>query len=104
MNYNSITMAAPQSAPRYADPIYQSAHDETFAKPVVQDIEAVLPPGVSQGDFDSAIEEFKQSLARDDAVFIGSNLKEYVDPYEIPESGQERNVPSAAIWSVNIHT
>ncbi len=85
------------AAPRYADPTYQSAHDETFAKPVVKDIETVLPPGVSQRSFDSALSEFKEVLG-EDAIFVGSDLKEYVDPYEIPESGHERNIPSAAVW------
>lgn len=92
-------MAAPLLAPIYADPIYQSAHDETFANPVIKDIETVLPPEVSQGDFDTAIKEFKEVLGQD-TVFTGSDLKEYVDPYEIPESGKERNVPSAAVWLV----
>ena len=92
-------MAAPRITPRYSDPIYQSAHDDTFAKPVVKDIETVLPPGVSQADFDGALKEFQLALG-DDGVFSGSRLKEYVDPYEIPESGKPRSVPSAAVWSV----
>ena len=92
-------MATAPSTPRYSDPIYQSAHDDTFSKPVVKDIEPVLPPGVSQIDFDGALKEFLGVLG-EDGVFAGNRLKEYVDPYEIPESGKPRNVPSAAVWSV----
>ncbi|RYP80447.1 hypothetical protein DL769_002474 [Monosporascus sp. CRB-8-3] len=89
-------MAATQPLPRYADPLYQSAHDDTFAKPIIKDIETVLPPGVSRGDFGEALKEIQESLGQD-AVFTGSDLREYVDPYEIPESGHERNLPSAAV-------
>lgn len=92
-------MAAARPAPRYSDSTYQSAHDDTFSKPVIESIEPVLPPGVSQAAFDSALKEFREALG-DDAIFAGSKLKEYVDPYEIPESGKPRNVPSAAVWSV----
>ena len=92
-------MAAARPAPRYSDSTYQSAHDDTFAKPVIKNIDSVLPPDVSQADFDSALKEFRDALG-DDAIFAGSRLKEYVDPYEIPESGKPRNVPSAAVWLV----
>lgn len=95
-------MTAARPVPRYSDPIYQSAHDDTFSKPVVKEIETVLPPGVSQADFDGALREFREALG-ENGVFAGSGLKEYVDPYEIPESGKPRNVPSAAVWSVNVH-
>lgn len=89
-------MVAEQS-PRYADPVYQNAHDDTFSQPVVKGIPAVLPPGVSQEDFDKALDQIASALG-EHAVFRGENLKEYVDPYEIPESGRERNIPGAAVW------
>ncbi|XXH06165.1 hypothetical protein Hte_012611 [Hypoxylon texense] len=81
----------------YADPIYQTAHDEAFSKPLFAKIETVLPPDVSPEDFALALELLVEALGRD-AVFTGSDLKDYVDPYEIPESGHERSVPSAAVW------
>lgn len=86
-----------QTEPRYADPIYQSAHDNTYNKPIIQGIPNVLPPGVSQDDFDSALKQIGASLG-EDAVSRGERLKEYVDPYEIPEGGHERKVPGAAVW------
>ncbi|KAI5865688.1 putative vanilly-alcohol oxidase [Durotheca rogersii] len=81
--------------PKYANPLYQAAHDEAFSNPILGKIEQVLPPDVSQDDFDTALSQIVKALG-EDAVFTGDNLKEYVDPYEIPESGHERNVPSAA--------
>ncbi|KAG6354515.1 hypothetical protein INS49_004532 [Diaporthe citri] len=85
-----------QTEPRYADPIYQTAHDNTYNKPIIQGIPDVLPPGVSQNDFDSALKQIAASLG-EDSVFRGERLKEYVDPYEIPEGGHERKVPGAAV-------
>ncbi|KAI1374334.1 putative vanilly-alcohol oxidase [Hypoxylon crocopeplum] len=87
---------ATNGLPKYADPIYQTAHDEAFSKPLFETIQIVLPPDVSQEDFSLAIEKLEGALGKD-AVFTGQDLKEYVDPYEIPESSQERNVPSAAV-------
>lgn len=92
-------MVAQQQAPRYADPVYQTAHDETYNTPIVKGIPFVLPPGVSKAEFDKAIAELAAGLGQD-AVFTGEALKEYVDPYEIPESGHGRNIPSAAVWYV----
>lgn len=83
--------------PAYADSTYQSAHEEVFSTPLTKIIETVLPPGVSQGDFSRAIEKFIRVLGKD-AVFTGNDLKYYVDPYDIPEAGKVRNIPSAAIW------
>ncbi len=83
--------------PRYADPVYQTAHDDAFSKPLFAKIEAVLPPDVSSEDFAQAIKQITEALGKD-AVFTGDDLKDYVDPYEIPESGHGRNVPSAAVW------
>lgn len=87
---------APQQTPRYADPIYQKAHDETYSKPVIKEIPAVLPPGVSRGEFDNALDQLTSALG-ENAVFRGEGLKEYVDPYEVPERGS-RNIPGAAVW------
>ncbi len=91
-------MATPQDAPRYADALYQNAHDDMFSKSLFADIPIVLPPGVDQQAFDAALEEFAAAVGGSQFVFSGTNLKEYVDPYEIPESGKERNIPSAAVW------
>ncbi|KAI2620503.1 putative vanilly-alcohol oxidase [Hypoxylon sp. NC1633] len=82
--------------PKYADPLYQTAHDEAFSKPLFATIKTVLPPDVSGEDFALALEMLVEAVGKH-AVFVGGELKEYVDPYEIPESGHERNVPSAAV-------
>lgn len=83
--------------PRYADPVYQAAHDDAFRNPIVGEIATVLPPGVSQEEFDNALDQIATSLGAN-AVFRGEKLREYVDPYEIPEGGHERKIPGAAVW------
>lgn len=88
--------------PRYADPEYQAAHDTLFKYLLDPDIETVLPPGVTKDDFTSAIQDLVQALG-EEAVITGPGLREYVDPYDIPESGQ-RTVPSAAVWYVTWKT
>lgn len=90
-------MVAPAQAPRYADPVYQTAHDETYKFPLVKGIPSVLPPGISQEELDKALAELVAALG-EHALFKGERLTEYIDPYEIPESGHGRNVPSAAVW------
>lgn len=87
---------ASQRAPRYADPVYQKAHDDTYSTPVVKGVPAVLPPGVTQGEFDKALDQLAAALG-EDAVYRGDRLAEYVDPYEIPERGP-RHIPGAAVW------
>lgn len=95
---NSLTVImVAEQAPRYADPVYQTAHDQTFSQPVVKGIPAVLPPGVSASDFDKALSQISAVLG-EDAIFRDERLKEYIDPYEIPEGGHERNIPGAAVW------
>lgn len=83
----------------YDDPEYQAAHLETFSYPLIPGIEVVLPPRVSQESFDAALKELAEAVGKD-AVFSAEGLKEYVDPYEIPEAVGERKVPSAAVWYV----
>ncbi|KUI53403.1 Vanillyl-alcohol oxidase [Cytospora mali] len=82
--------------PRYTDPVYQAAHDDTFRTPIFEEIATVLPPGVSREDFDGALNQIAATLG-ERAIFKGEKLKEYVDPYEIPEHGHERNIPGAAV-------
>lgn len=84
-------------APTYVDPKYQAAHEETFSHPLTRDIPAVLPPGVSQENFGHALEELVDAVGKD-AVFTGEDLKDYVDPYEIPEAVDQRKIPCAAVW------
>lgn len=87
---------AVQPGPRYADPFYQIAHEECFRTPVVPGIPEALPPGVSREDFNKALDEIAAALG-EHAVFRGERLKEYIDPYEIPEQGT-RHIPGAAVW------
>jgi len=86
------------SAPvRYEDPEYQLAHHDLYLGITKEAPEHILPPGVSQEDFDQAIGEFVAALG-DHAVFTGEALRDYTDPYEIPQAGVERKIPSAAVW------
>ncbi|KAI1131200.1 glycolate oxidase [Nemania abortiva] len=87
--------------PAYADSIYQTAHEDVYSTPLTRKIETVLPLGVSQGDFSRAIEKIIRVLGKD-AVFIGEDLKYYVDPYDIPEAGKVRNIPSAAVCPASV--
>jgi len=83
--------------PAYADATYQKAHEDVYSSPLTDKIETVLPYGISQEDFDRAIQKAIDVLG-EDAVFTGEDLKYYVDPYDIPEAGKARNIPSAAVW------
>lgn len=93
---SQVKMVAQEEKTKYADPVYQAAHDNTYNAPVVKGIPSVLPPGVSQEQLDKAITELVAGLGAH-AVFTAEKLKEYVDPYEIPETGHARNIPSAAV-------
>ncbi len=55
-------MATHEKIPRYADTLYQSAHDDMFSKPLYPDIPSVLPPGVDQQTFDAALQEFAAAV------------------------------------------
>lgn len=87
----------PGLPPAYADPTYQTAHEDVFSRPLTKNVETVLPPGVSEADFARAIKKAIEVLGKD-AVFTGDDLKYYIDPYDIPEAGRVRNIPSAAVW------
>ncbi|KAJ3571026.1 hypothetical protein NPX13_g5522 [Xylaria arbuscula] len=88
--------SVPGLPPAYADPTYQTAHEEVFSKPLTKEIETVLPPSVSKDDFARAIKKATEVLGKD-SVFTGDDLKYYIDPYDIPEVGRVRNIPSAAV-------
>jgi len=83
--------------PTYSDPEYEAAHENVFSHPVFDDIQPPLPPGISQSVFDEALRELV-SATEENAVITGSDLKYYVDPYEIPEATETRKTPSAAVW------
>ncbi len=87
------------AAPTYADAEYQAAHDETFSHPLTQGIDVVLPPGVGHDDLGHALEDLVRAVG-DHAVFSGQGLRDYVDPYEIPESVDQKKIPCAAVWYV----
>ncbi|KAL1620868.1 hypothetical protein SLS54_005798 [Diplodia seriata] len=77
---------APQRFPeRYHDPEYQSTHRELQSNSLIRPLEAVLPPGVSQADFDRAIKEYTDVVG-EDGVFTGQALEDYIDPYELWEA------------------
>lgn len=82
---------------RYEDPEYQRTHKNLFSKSLTRSLETMLPPGVSQQDFDLAISEFRRVLGEDN-VYTGKSLVEYIDPYELQEEPSKRRMPSGALW------
>ena len=82
---------------QYEDPEYQSTHSNLFSGSLTRLLEAVLPPGVAQADFDAAINKLKGTLGKDH-VFTGRSLTEYIDPYELQEEPSRRKIPSGAVW------
>lgn len=89
---------------KYADPSYQAAHEGVYSHPLGNALESVLPPGITRDVFDEALKECASVLSEHSAVYTGGNLKDYVDPYELPEDGYKERVPGAAIWSVHLDT
>jgi hypothetical protein len=85
---------------RYLDPDYQQNHRNLFSGSLLAPLEPVLPPGLTQSEFDRALTEFRKAIG-DDQVFVGLNLEEYVDPYELYEKEGRRKTPSAAVWYVS---
>jgi hypothetical protein len=98
MDSTAATFEEPLTFPiQYEDPEYQSAHSNLFSGSLTRPLEAVLPPGVAQADFDAAINKLKGILGKDH-VFTGRSLTEYIDPYELQEEPSRRKVPSGAVW------
>ncbi|CZR63014.1 related to 4-cresol dehydrogenase flavoprotein subunit [Phialocephala subalpina] len=81
---------------RYEDPEYQATHSNLFSKSLIRPLEDVLPPGVTQADFDAAIAKLKDVLGSEH-VFTGKSLAEYIDPYELQEEPSRRKIPSGAV-------
>ncbi|KAH8807383.1 glycolate oxidase [Xylogone sp. PMI_703] len=81
---------------RYADPVYQETHKALFANSITRSLEQVLPPNLTQSEFDLALAEFEQVVGKD-GVFTRQSLEDYVDPYELWEETEKRKIPSAAI-------
>lgn len=90
-------MASPKFPVRYPDPVYQQTHRSLFSNSVTRPIEKVLPPGLTQAEFDLALADFKKIVGKD-GLFTGQSLEDYIDPYELWEAEEKRKVPSAAIW------
>ncbi|KAL2429116.1 Vanillyl-alcohol oxidase [Exophiala dermatitidis] len=81
---------------RYEDPEYQSNHQRLFSGALLTPLEQVLPPCLSQQDFDRVIRELQHVVGKE-STFIGAALEEYVDPYELWEKEGRRRIPSAAV-------
>ncbi|ETN42938.1 uncharacterized protein HMPREF1541_02096 [Cyphellophora europaea CBS 101466] len=81
---------------RYHDPEYQEAHNNIHQGKLLAPLEAVLPPGIGQQDFDNAISDLTKELGHD-GVFTSQSLEDYVDPYELWEVEGKRKMPSAAV-------
>lgn len=82
---------------RYENPEYQTAHSNLVSTSLTRPLEDVLPPGVTQADFDAAVRKFNDILGHE-YVFTGKSLLEYVDPYEFQEEPSRRKTPSGAVW------
>lgn len=82
----------------YTDTEYENAHRQTFSLPAATPIKSVLPPGLSQAEFDAALRELIGVLGKT-AVFVNEALADYVDPYEVYVHDEaKRKLPSAAVW------
>ena len=82
---------------RYQDDEVQKAHTDLYLNSSDRPLYPVLPPGVSQEEFDKAIHELVNVIGSKN-VFAGEALQDYIDPYEIDEPGVERKIPGAAVW------
>lgn len=82
---------------KYQDAQYQDVHINLFSKSIIRPLKPVLPPGVSQGEFDLAIKEWSDVVGSHN-VFSGQDVQEYIDPYELNEDAANRRVPSGAVW------
>lgn len=89
----------PSSTPpvRYGDREYQQEHENLYLSVSKLAPEIVLPPGVSKEAFGRAINDLVNALG-EFGVFTGEALRDYIDPYETPQHGVVRKVPSAAVW------
>ncbi|KAF9873023.1 hypothetical protein CkaCkLH20_09533 [Colletotrichum karsti] len=85
----------------YSDSAYEKAHQDTFAPPKSRAIKPVLPSGVSQVDFDKALEDFTSAVGKGN-VFVKQALAHYIDPYELHEDESKGKVPSAAICPASV--
>jgi len=91
-----MTSTLPEST--YADAEYENAHRQTFSLPAATPIKSVLPPGLSQAQFDAALEDLIAVVGKA-AVFVNEALAHYVDPYEVyVQDEAKRKLPSAAVW------
>ncbi len=82
---------------RYKDPEYQQSHRQLFSGALLSPLENVLPPNVTQPDFDRAMAEFEMVVGKDN-TYRGRALEEYVDPYELWEKEGNRRMPCGAVW------
>lgn len=90
-------MASTTAPIRYEDPEVQQAHSDQYLNSPERPLYPVMPPGVGKDEFDKAMQAFNYVLGSEN-VFAGEALNDYIDPYEIVEDGEERNIPSAAVW------
>ncbi|KAK5173547.1 uncharacterized protein LTR77_002228 [Saxophila tyrrhenica] len=89
-------MATTTAPVRYEDSEVQKAHTDLYQDSSKRPLYPVLPPGLSQSEFDEAINELVSVLGNKN-VFAGEALQDYIDPYEIDEPGVERKIPGAAV-------
>ncbi|PNS21543.1 hypothetical protein CAC42_902 [Sphaceloma murrayae] len=86
---------------RYHDAEYQKHHTKMFDQSLTQPLKPVLPPGLSQEQFEAAVKDFVGVVGKK-GVFMGNALKDYVDPFELWEHEGKRKQPSAAVCPENV--
>lgn len=82
--------------PAYANAEYQSTHYNLFKDSITTPLTTVLPPGITQIDFDKAIHKYEEVVGKDQ-VYQNDALIEYIDPYDVQEEEGMRKMPSAAV-------
>jgi hypothetical protein len=87
--------------PAYVNEEYQSTHYNLFKDSITVPLKSVLPPGISQGAFDAAINKYQDAVGHDQ-VYLKNDLAEYIDPYELHEAEGKRRIPSAAVRPKNV--
>lgn len=96
-------MSPNPTAAVYADATYQSTHWTLFRDSVTTAVPCVLPPGLSQATFDTALQRYKAVVGVNQVYHGPDKLVEYIDPYELNEQDAgARKMPSAAVRPKNV--
>lgn len=76
----------------YSDLALEQQHVDIFKS--LKGSQSVLPPGISEAEFQSILASFERIVGPDNIV-VGSDLINFRDPYPLDEDAYQ---PSAALW------